>query len=314
MTAEPVVDAPDYDDLPVDPTFGMRHSWGHLDPNLGTVSQVTPDAVRQAVATVSTGETVTLNLRLDEIDPPLFGRARFQHRVYATERNIFEDELNAWNPQSSSQWDGFRHVRARERGFYGGVTDLVESDGALGMEHLAAHGIVGRGVLVDVLTWAEDTGQAFDPMGPSPIEPEMLDAAMAHHGVEARPGDVLCIRTGWVGAYRALSAEARAEETVWRQFAGLRADEQMARHLWNLHPGAVAMDNPGFEWAPGSVDDGFLHRRLQPLLGLVMGELLDLERLARRCLELQRHEFLFVAVPLPVPGGLSSPANALAIL
>ena len=76
----------------------------------------------------------------------------------------------------------------------------------------------------------------------------------------------------------------------------------------------MAIDNPGFEWAPGSNDEGFLHRRLQPLLGLVMGELLDFERLAERCRALGRSEFLFVAVPLPVPGGLSSPANAMAIL
>jgi hypothetical protein len=101
---------------------------------------------------------------------------------------------------------------------------------------------------------------------------------------------------------------------VWRQFTGLRADEAMARFLWNLRPGALATDNPGFEWAPGSGQDGFLHWRLQPMLGMVMGELLDFETLAARCAELGRHDFLFVAVPLPVPGGLSSPANAIAVL
>ena len=132
--------------------------------------------------------------------------------------------------------------------------------------------------------------------------------------MKVRPGDIVCIRTGWVGAYRQLPQERRGDETVWRQFTGLRADEAMARFLWNLHPGAVAMDNPGFEWAPGSTHDGFLHRRLQPMLGLVMGELLDFETLAERCHDLGRYEFLFVAVPLPVPGGLSSPANAMAIL
>lgn len=305
---------PDYDDLPVDAVLGMRHSWGYLDSNVGTLSQVTAAAVLSAVSTVQLGETITLNLPLDEIDPPLFGRPRYEHRVYATERNIFEDELNGWNPQSSSQWDGFRHVRARDSGFYGGVTDLEQAGDALGIEHLAAHGIVGRGVLVDVAGWAEATGRAHDPLGPTPIDPEMLAAAMRHQRVDARPGDIVCIRTGWVGAYRRLPPEARGEESLWRQFTGLRADEDMARHLWNLRPGAVATDNPGFEWAPGSTDDGFLHRRLQPLLGLVMGELLDFEALAARCRELDRFDFLFVAVPLPLRGGLSSPANAMAIL
>lgn len=313
-TVRTVPGTPDYDDLPVAHAFGMRHSWGHLDANVGSLSQVTPAAVLRAVSTVALGETVTLNLKLDEIDPPLFGRSRFEHRVYAAERNIFEDELDGWNPQSSSQWDGFRHVRAREMGFYGGVTDLDNAGDALGIEHLAARGIAGRGILVDIPAWAEATGRSHVALGPTPIDADMLAAATKHQGVESRRGDILCIRTGWIGAYRALPAHARADESVWRQFTGLRADEDMARHLWNMHPGAVATDNPGFEWAPGSAEDGFLHRRLQPLLGLVMGELLDFDGLARRCREVGRSEFLFVAVPLPVTGGLSSPANAMAIL
>jgi kynurenine formamidase len=314
VTARPAAVAPDYDDLPLDVGLGLRHSWGLLDPNVGTLAQVTPDAVRGAVATVSLGEAVTLNLPLDEIDPPLFGRARWELRVHATERNIFEDELDGYNPQSSSQWDGFRHVRARDRGFYGGVTDLESAGDALGIEHLARHGIVGRGVLLDVAGWCESTGRVHDPLGPSPIDEETLATVAADQGVAIRAGDIVCIRTGWVAAYRSLPASRRSDEAVWRQFTGLRATESMARYLWNLHPGAVAMDNPGFEWAPGSPEEGFLHRRLQPMLGLVMGELLDLDTLAERCRALRRHEFLFVAVPLPVPGGLSSPANAIAIL
>lgn len=305
---------PDYDALPRDEALGMRHSWGVLDRDLGSMSQVTAEAVLAAVATVSRGQTVSLNLSLGEIDPPLFGRARWEHRVHATERNIFEDELHRYNPQSSSQWDGFRHVRARDRGFYGGVTDLEAAGDALGIEHLARHGIVGRGVLLDVAGWYARTGRAHDPLGPTPIGHDDLAAVMHSQGVDPRAGDIVCIRTGWVGAYRGLPAAQRGEEAVWRQFTGLRADEGMARFLWNLKPGAVATDNPGFEWAPGSREDGFLHWRLQPMLGIVMGELLDLETLAERCSELSRHDFLFVAVPLPVPGGLSSPANAMAVL
>jgi kynurenine formamidase len=314
VTSGSAGEVPAYDDLPRDERMGMRHSWGVLDGDLGSVSQVTEQAVLAAVGTVTRGEIVPLNLSLGEIDPPLFGRARWEHHVHATERNIFEDELHHYNPQSSSQWDGFRHVRARDRGFYGGITDLEQAGDALSIEHLAHHGIAGRGVLVDVARWCERTGRDFDPLGPSPIGHADLGAAMESQGVVARPGDILCIRTGWVGGYRSLARERRGEEALWRQFAGLRADEDMARYLWDLRPGAVATDNPGFEWAPGSSEDGFLHWRLQPMLGLVMGELLDFERLADRCVELGRYEFLFVAVPLAVPGGLSSPANAMALL
>lgn len=314
MTDGAVETTPDYDELPVDEALGMRHSWGVLDRDLGSLSNGSRAAVLTGVRTVTEGETVSLNLSLGEIDPPLFGRARWEHRVHATERNIFEDELHGYNPQSGSQWDGFRHVRARDRGFYGGVTDLEQAGDALGIEHLANHGVVGRGVLLDLPAYYERVGQQHDPLGPSPIDATDLQAAMDAQGVVPRAGDIVCVRTGWVGAYRALTRERRGEEQLWRQFTGLRADEPMARLLWNLRPGAVATDNPGFEWAPGSRDDGFLHWRLQPMLGMVMGELLDFETLARRCAELGRHEFLFVAAPLPVPGGLSSPANAVALL
>jgi len=76
----------------------------------------------------------------------------------------------------------------------------------------------------------------------------------------------------------------------------------------------VCTDNPAVESAPGNLEDGSLHRRLLPLLGIVMGELFDLDALAARCADLHRYDFLFMAAPLPIPGGLSSPANAMALL
>ena len=49
------------------------------------------------------------------------------------------------------------------------------------------------------------------------------------------------------------------------------------------------------------------------MLGFAVCELLDLERLAGLCAADDRWDFLFVAVPLNMPGGIGSPANALAI-
>jgi hypothetical protein len=305
---------PAYDDLPVDEVLGLPHSWGLLDPNVGTLSRITPQAVRAAVATVSQGEAVPLNLPLGEIDPPLFGRARWKHSIHELDRNYFEDVLDSYNPQGSSQWDGFRHVRARERGFYGGITDLTQVGDALGIEHLAQAGIAGRGVLLDVLGWSARQGRPYDPLAGDMIEAATLEEIAADEGVVLREGDVLCVRTGYVTAYRGLDAGQRASTDVWRRFTGLRADEPMARFLWNSGIAVLAADNPAIESAPGSAADGSLHRRLLPMLGVVLGELLDFDSLAARCTEIGRYEFCFVAVPLPVPGGLSSPANAMALL
>lgn len=305
---------PDYDDLPVDEVIGLPHSWGLLDPNLGTLSLVTSQAKAAAAATVTLGETIPLNLSLGEISPPLFGREQWRHTVHATDRNAFEDVLDSYNPQCSSQWDGFRHVRARERGFYGGITDLASAGDALSIEHFARSGIAGRGVLLDVAGWAQRAGTPLAPFAGDRIEAATLQQVAADEGVSLRPGDILCIRTGWVGAYRELTQEQRASPDLSARFSGLRSNADTARFLWNSRVGAVTTDNPGFESAPGSSEDGFLHRRLLPMLGVVIGELFDFDTLALRCAAINRYDFLFVSVPLPVPGGLSSPSNAMAIL
>ena len=303
-----------YDGLPKEAQVGLAHSWGLLDPNLGTLSRIQPEAVAAAVATVTLGEVIPLNLSLGEISPPLFGRAQWRHDVHPLDRNYFEDVLTSYNPQCSSQWDGFRHVRAREAGFYGGITDLADAGDALGIEHLARRGIAGRGVLLDVPRWNERRGMLYDAFAGDVIDAATLAAVADDEGVALGAGDILCVRTGYVSAYRALTKDERGSENMWRRFTGLRADEEMARFLWDSGIAVLAADNPAVESAPGDPADGSLHRRLIPLLGFVIAELLDLDALAVRCGDLGRYEFLFVAAPLDVPGGLSSPANAMALL
>ena len=65
-------------------------------------------------------------------------------------------------------------------------------------------------------------------------------------------------------------------------FAGLRADEAMARLIWNAHPAALCCDNPAVEVVPGDPKVGSLHRRLLPTLGTALGEMFALDELGRR--------------------------------
>jgi kynurenine formamidase len=301
---------PAYDDLPVHEQLGLPYSWGLLDPNLGTLGLTSHAATQRAACRVEVGESVLLSIPLDLIDPPLFGRAALHHSVHQSDRNTFEDVIDSYNPQSASQWDGFRHVRAREFGYFGGI-DAIEGSDRLGIEHFARRGVVGRGVLLDVARWL---GPSWDPLSPDVVQADALTAVAAHQGVEMEAGDVLCIRLGWLTAYRSLTRDERAHETISRQFAGLRSDDATARFLWDHRVAAVCTDNPAVESAPGNRSDGSLHRRLLPMLGVVMGELFDLDRLSVRCADLGRYDFLFIATPLGIPGGLSSPANAVAIL
>ena len=185
--------------------------------------------------------------------------------------------------------------------------------GALGIEHWAEHGIVGTGVLVDVVRHRAERGVAYDPLGGEALTEEDLRDAAAAQGVEVEAGDILCLRTGWIEAFRRLPAARRAEHSAHPRISGLSGSEGVARYLWDAGVSALAADNPTVEVAPGDPAIGSLHRRLIPSLGLALAELLDLERLAALCAQDDRWKFLFVAVPMNLPGGVGSPANAVAI-
>jgi len=58
---------------------------------------------------------------------------------------------------------------------------------------------------------------------------------------------------------------------------------------------------------------GFQHRRLIALQGLPIGEVWDLDELARDCATDGVYEFMLVSAPLNLPGGVGSPPNAYAI-
>ncbi len=306
--------SPAYDELPVIEKLGLPLAWEVLDRDLGTLDRGGAATVRAATELVRDGEVLGLNLPLTEISPPLFGRDPIAQEVFATDRNTLDDRLDSFYPQGSTQWDGLRHVRAREFGFFGGVTDeFGPDDDRLGIGHWARGGIVGRGLLLDVAGHREREGRAYDPLGSEPIEADELRQVVAAQEVELRPGDVLLIRTGWIGAYRALDQAGRDAQAAAPTISGLAGSDDVARFLWDSGAIAVAADNPTLEVAPGDADVGSLHRRLIPLLGFVVGELLDLDRLASRCAADSRWDFLFTAMPLNLPGGVGSPANAMAI-
>jgi hypothetical protein len=307
---------PDYDDLPQVPGLDMRHAWDVFgrDDVLGSINLVTPERVARAAAGVVTGELIPLDLPLDVPDPPLFGRRAYEHHVVALNRHEFDDHLDGFHPQGSTQWDALSHVRCREHGFWGGRTDNP-TDGpiGLGIDHWARHGVSGRGVLIDVAAHLVAQDPSYDPLEPRAITVGDLEATLAAAAVEPAPGDIWCVRTGWSAAYLRLDRPARVAYADAPHFVGLRADEAMARFVWNAHPAALCCDNPAVEVVPGDPAVGSLHRRLLPTLGTALGEMFDFERLSTASHGDGRCTFLFVAAPLHLPNGLGSPGNAVAI-
>jgi kynurenine formamidase len=309
-----MTERPPYDSLPV---FGadlpVRHAWEHFGPDhrLGTLAALTPERKLEALAVPRTGRCISLSLPLDTPSPPLFGRTPMAHRVHDRDRNTAEDVLEYLDLQGSSQWDGLRHVRARQYGVFNrtGIGDERE----IGIDHWVRHGIVARGVLIDLpRLWAE-TGREIDPLVCARFPVSDIVRAARSQAVALRPGDLLLIRTGWLARYRA-DPDVRRRQAEQPSSIGLEATEDAARFLWDGGFSALATDNPAVEANPADPGGGYLHRLLIPALGMALGELWDLDGVAAEAAATGRYDCCVVSVPLHLPGGAGSPANAMAIV
>jgi len=307
---------PDYDDLPYHEELEMRSAWGVFgdDDQIGTLNFITNECVKAAGAEVQKGKVFNLSLPLNLPDPPIF-RESYKHVIYRPSRNSQDDYLDNFYMQNSTQWDSLRHIQAREFGFYNGVSeqDAGPDGDKLGIDRYVEKGIVGRGVLVDVPRYFAAKGEPYNAREETFIGPDLLDAILEHQGTRLQPGDLLLLRTGYVRAYLDASREEREGFKGRSHCAGLTASEPTARYLWNKRIAAICADNPAVEVIPGRPEDGFLHRRLIPMLGFALGELFDYEALAADCAEDRRYTCSFTGVPLYIPGGVGSPGNAVAV-
>jgi kynurenine formamidase len=306
-----VADLPRFDELPILEELGLRTSWGVFgkDDRVGTVNLLTSERVASSSRLIESGEQISLSLALDEPSPPTHHRRAYRHQVFAIDRNNFDDTLDSFYLQGSTQWDALRHVRCREFGFYNNA-----SEDSLGVDQWAARGgIVGRGVLLDVAGYLESIGSPLNPLGDSELTVELLELTLAFQNSTLETGSIALIRTGWMSSYLGGDAAKRSKLVNASGNPGLHAGEEMARFLWNNAVAAVAADNKTLEVAPGDASVGSLHRRLIPCLGMAVGELFNLEELAAKCARESRYHFFFASVPLNLAGGVGSPPNAIVI-
>jgi kynurenine formamidase len=307
---------PRFAELPTLGKTGERHAWGVFGERdeAGTVNLLDAVRVKRASTLVRTGRVVNLSLPLNYpitlYDMP--ARSGYRHH---------DDYLDNFAMQGSTQWDSLRHIRFREFGYYGGRQDKdLDERHELGIEHWARRGIVGRGVLLDVEPFVRSRSISFSANDRFAIDGYLLEEIARAEKIEFQVGDILLLRTGWLAWYKALESEAREKlrGTLHPDPGGLRcpgldAAQATAAWLWDRRIAAIAADNPAVEALPVDPGVGFQHRRLIALQGMPLGELWDLDELAKECAADGVYEFMLVSAPLYIPGGVGSPANAYAI-
>lgn len=165
---------------------------------------LTPELVKAASSEIQTGEHVQLDWPLHNVQFPGFGRKDFHQKKIDLKAIGFvgmDDEVYI-NTQSGSQWDSLKHCAHQATGkYYNGLTheDALKSD-TNGIHNWCERGgIVGRGVLVDWLSWFEEKkGKAPSAVSTHSIPVEELEETLKWQGTETRPGDIMIIRSGYV--------------------------------------------------------------------------------------------------------------------
>ena len=310
---------PTYAELPIVPDAPPKSAWGVFgrDDQLGMLNFLTSERRLAAIRAVRRGDVFNLDLPLHLPRPPMIAlRTAYRRTQIRFPANRGRDDvLDNFYLQCSSQWDSLKHIRHPEYGFYNWTQDeAVDADdgGRLGVDNFSRHGIVGRGLLVDVARFLEARGAPIQPYEKREIPLSMLQDVLGAQNVGAQPGDILLVRTG-VAAL--IHHEYAHPETAVRPLPGgpgLSVSDALLAWLWDNQIAAIASDALAVELFP-SPPGPTLHRDGIALLGMVLGELFDLEALATDCASDGVYECLFMAKPLHLRSGVGSPANALAL-
>ncbi len=292
-------------------------------PDIGPIGRQTPADVVRAASLVREGRMISL-AAVRYPGMPLFpGHPPFQVLNYRTPRGIRVTGAKPWGPvndaglgymaeyvmatsHSGAHMDALAHMTVDDdMHWYGGgnADEHLTDFGPTYLDASTMPPFFTRGVLLDA---AGHRGLDCLPKG-SPVEAAEMDAICAAEGVEVRPGDVVAIRTGYMGLWPDAEAMA-AHKTPGPDISAAR---------WLLERGVVATgtDTETYEVQPAP-DPGPtgnpqpVHTLLLIQNAIYLMESLDLEALAREHI----YEFLFVALPVKIRGATGSMVDPVAVI
>jgi Putative cyclase len=288
--------------------------WGEADER-GTLNYITPDILRKAALLVRSGRSVSMARPIDTVaavdnpNPAIHHMTQsYDIPASAGEPQFVADYLGCGcHGNAHSHLDALCHVAYQGRLYNNKPLSSVTSQGAKVMDITAyAHGIVGRGVLLDIprlrrKKWLEP-GDA--------VTSEEIETAEEAQGVRLGKGDLFVFRVG--------HPLRRKELGPWnidhggQGRAGLHPTAMRLLHERRI--AAFLPDGDG-ETVPSNVE-GVIHpiHALQiGAMGLACGDSLQFEELVKVCEEEGRWEFMVALAPLRLPRGTGSLVNPIAI-
>jgi len=250
--------------------------------------------------------------------------------------DVWADDVVTLSLQYSTQWDSLAHVGAEfdadgdgveEAVYYNGYragVDLVgpkpdaRGDGSghrcfahhLGLEHMAFHGVQGRGVLVDLVHHLGHDWRGVDL--------KTLQEIMAADHVVIEPGDMLLLHTGF--ATEVLKWNRDPDPVKIQMMCSFLDGRDTALLDWirDSQISALVADNYAVEGLVGRDRDPSRHSFL-PIhhlclfnLGVPLGEMWYLHELAAWLRGHGRSRFLLTAPPLRLPGVVGCPVTPVA--
>lgn len=306
----------------------LPKNWGRFgaDDQIGALNFLTSAEVLRGVRAVRSGKVFTLGAPIGRPggDPIAPGRGQPKKLMDADKgfylngtRQPFpggleySDDVIFMYLQGTTQFDALGHVWYDDQ-LYNGY-DARTTIGSLqkcSVQPMAEHGIVGRGVLVDV---ARYRGVDHLEPGTHVTLDELLRAAEAQ-GARIEQHDILVIRTGWLQVFYTQGAE-RFFPGGGLNEPGLSDEPALIEWFHRMEIPVLATDTVGNECTLSPVSGTFipLHAALLRNLGVAFNEINWLEDLARDCASDRQYDFLYVGAPLKIVGGAGSPVNPIVV-
>ena len=255
--------------------------------------------------------------------------------------DVVNDDVVLMSLQYSTQWDSLAHVGSHfdadgdgiaERVFYNGFRagehirpaeedrSATESFArypgpdakALGIEHLAQHGVQGRAAMIDL---EHHLGRKRQAVGY-----DALMRVIEADGVEVESGDMVCLHTGYADTLLAMNRTPDLE-LLYQSGSGLDGhDQKLLNWIVDVKLACLLADNPAVELVVPKLQSPTpmrqprlpLHEHCLFKNGIHLGELWHFTELAAWLRAHGRTRFLLTAPPLRLPGAVGSPATPIA--